>query len=90
MIDSAVQYHGACAFLRNSTKLNTIRCGEVNVKHVSYNTLRQPLSLVQLAAPDVHPRDKKLTLSRNMTKLRRAGHELRLRYARFVVELEAT
>jgi hypothetical protein len=38
----------------------------------------------------VHPCDGKLTLSRNMAKLRRAGYELRLRYARFVVVLEAT
>jgi len=39
---------------------------------------------------NVHPCDKELTLSRNTTKLRRARHELRLRYVRFVIVLEAT
>jgi hypothetical protein len=36
-------------------------------------------------AHNVHPFDEKLTLSRKTTELRRAGHELRLRYARFLV-----
>jgi len=38
---------------------------------------------------NVHPCDKELTLSQNTTKIRKAGHELRLRYVRFVIVLEA-
>jgi predicted ATP-dependent protease len=51
---------------------------------------RQHSDTQDMMKTNVHPCDEKLTLSRNMTRLRRAGHELRLRYARFVVVLEAT
>jgi len=39
---------------------------------------------------NVHPYDEKLTLSRNTTKLRREGHDLRVEYVRFAVVISTT
>jgi hypothetical protein len=46
--------------------------------------------VLELGVFNVHPYDEKLTLPRNMKKLRRARLDLRFRYARFVVVLVAT
>jgi len=43
-----------------------------------------------LFAINVHPCDEKHTLSRNVTRIRREGRDLRYRYARFVVVLVTT
>jgi hypothetical protein len=39
---------------------------------------------------NVHPSEKRLTLWRDMTKLRRAGYRLRFRYVKLVVILVGT
>jgi hypothetical protein len=46
--------------------------------------------VVSLEHTNVHPYDKRLTLLRDMTKLRWAGHGLRCRYVRLAVVLAAT
>ena len=51
------------------------------------------LGLLELSAihiVNVHPYDKRLTLCRDMTKLRRAGYGVRLRYVKLVVVVVAT